>query len=70
LHTNHFLDPAPAPGDRPAAIGDDTLPRMEVPRDRKKVLTGANRTEWAEGLVLQEGGPCVATADGRLEVAV
>lgn len=62
LHTNHFLDPALAPGDRLAAIGDDTLPRMDVLRARKKVLTSANRTEWAEGLVChwEDGAPVCA----------
>lgn len=62
LHTNHFLDPAFAPGDRLAAIGDDTLPRMDVLRARKKVLTGADRTGWAEGLVChwEDGAPVCA----------
>jgi isopenicillin-N N-acyltransferase-like protein len=62
LHTNHFLDPGLAPGDRLAAIGDDTLPRLAELRERRQVLTGASRTEWARGLVCHwaDGAPICA----------
>ncbi|WP_431922285.1 C45 family autoproteolytic acyltransferase/hydolase [Nonomuraea jabiensis] len=62
LHTNHFLDPGLAKGDRLAAIGDDTLPRMDVLRERKSVMTAASRTEWAKGLVhhWEDGAPVCA----------
>lgn len=62
LHTNHFLDPGLAPGDRLAAIGDDTLPRLDALRRRRSVLTGAGRTDWARGLISHwaDGAPICA----------
>ncbi|MGH3359532.1 MAG: C45 family autoproteolytic acyltransferase/hydrolase [Nocardioidaceae bacterium] len=62
LHTNHFLDPSLAAGDRLAAIGDDTLPRLAALRERTEALTIGTRTEWAHGLVShwEDGAPLCA----------
>ncbi|MFD0852531.1 hypothetical protein ACFQ07_09870 [Actinomadura adrarensis] len=62
MHTNHFLDPGLAAGDRLAAIGDDTLPRMDELLRRKDVLAAGDRTDWAKGLVSHwaDGAPICA----------
>lgn len=62
LHTNHFLDPELARGDRLAAIGDDTLPRMDELQARKAALSGDTRTDWASGLAChwEDGAPLCA----------
>lgn len=62
LHTNHFLDPALAVGDRLVPIGDDTVPRMQVLTERAGVLDHGTPTDWARGLVVhwEDGAPVCA----------
>jgi isopenicillin-N N-acyltransferase-like protein len=62
LHTNHFLDPELALGDRLVPIGDDTVPRMQVLADRAGVLDDGTPTDWARGLVVhwEDGAPVCA----------
>lgn len=62
LHTNHFLDPGLAAGDRLIPIGDDTLSRMTRLRELREVLRRAGRTEVAGGLVSHwaDGAPICA----------
>ncbi|GAA3099648.1 isopenicillin-N N-acyltransferase-like protein [Kribbella aluminosa] len=62
LHTNHFLDPELATGDRLVAVGDDTVPRLAALRRLSTALTGADRTAWARGLVShwEDGAPICA----------
>lgn len=62
LHTNHFLDPRLARGDRLAAIQDDTLPRMARLEELRGALLADSRTAVAAGLVSHwaDGAPICA----------
>ena len=62
LHTNHFLDPALAAGDRLVPIGDDTVPRMAWLREHRDVLRGRDRTGVVRNLVSHwaDGAPICA----------
>jgi isopenicillin-N N-acyltransferase like protein len=62
LHTNHFLDSDLARGDRLAAIGDDTLPRMDRLEELRAALQAESRTAIAAGLVSHwaDGAPICA----------
>lgn len=62
LHTNHFLDPALAEGDRLAAIEDDTLPRLAELRRRQHHLADDSPTAWAKGFIChwEDGAPVCA----------
>ncbi|HYJ70171.1 MAG TPA: C45 family peptidase [Nocardioidaceae bacterium] len=62
LHTNHFLDPALAAGDRLAAIDDDTLPRMTELRRRKQGLAADSLTARATEFTChwEDGAPVCA----------
>jgi isopenicillin-N N-acyltransferase-like protein len=62
LHTNHFLDPSLAQGDRLAAIGDDTLPRLARLEELRDALRAEGRTAIAAGLVSHwaDGAPICA----------
>ena len=62
LHTNHFLDPDLALGDRLALIGDDTLPRLARLQELREALLSADRTAMARGLVSHwvDGAPICA----------
>jgi len=62
LHTNHFLDPALAAGDRLIPIGDDSLPRLARLREIRDVLRTPDRTVAATGLTSHwaDGAPICA----------
>jgi len=62
LHTNHFLDPGLAAGDRLVPLGDDTLPRLDRLREIRDVLRRPDRTGAASGLTSHwaDGAPICA----------
>jgi isopenicillin-N N-acyltransferase-like protein len=62
LHTNHFLDPDLAAGDRLVPIGDDTVPRMVRLQELRDALRAADPTTIARGLVSHwaDGAPICA----------
>jgi isopenicillin-N N-acyltransferase-like protein len=68
LHTNHFLDPVLAPGERTVPSESTTRDRLAVLGDRVAALGSANRDERAAALLSHraDGAPVCAHADPSL----
>ncbi len=70
LHTNHFLDPALAAGERMARIDSSTAPRLEELRSRVPALLAAAGGEDRAAAMLDHGGPglcCHPAADAPFD---
>ncbi|MDO8186914.1 C45 family peptidase [Conexibacter sp. JD483] len=70
LHTNHFLDPGLAAGERMARIDTSTGPRLEELRERALALVGAASAEERAAAMLDHGGPglcCHPAADAPFD---
>ncbi|MFC4852566.1 C45 family autoproteolytic acyltransferase/hydolase [Actinophytocola glycyrrhizae] len=68
LHTNHFLDPVLAPGERTVAAESSTAARLAELRARTSALNAQDRTDRATALLVHgpDGAPLCAHADPAL----
>jgi isopenicillin-N N-acyltransferase-like protein len=68
LHTNHFLDPELAPGERTVPSESTTVQRLAELGTRTKALRSADREERAAALLShrEDGAPLCAHADPSL----
>lgn len=70
LHTNHFLDPGLAAGERMTRVDSTTRPRLRELRERVRVLVGAASAEERAAALLDHGGPglcCHPAADAPFD---
>jgi isopenicillin-N N-acyltransferase-like protein len=70
LHTNHFLDPGLAAGERMTRVDSTTRPRMEEMRARLDALLTAGSAEQRAAALLDHGGPglcCHPAADAPFD---